>query len=354
MKIVTVVGARPQFIKCAQLSKELRKQAEEILVHTGQHYDYEMSKIFFDELSIPTPDYNLEVGSGSHGIQTGKILMGIEDVLIKEEPDFVLVFGDTNSTLAGALAASKLGIKVAHVEAGLRSYDRTMPEEINRVLTDHLSDLLFAPTKSAVANLKKEGITKGVHNSGDVTVDALEHARSIAMKKSTILDTLDLTSNGYLTLTMHRPANTDDHNRLRTIIGALGKTGYPIVFPAHPRTRNALKDSGLLERMPPNFRIIEPLGYVDLLRLMSEARCIVTDSGGIQKEAFLLGIRCVTLRENTEWTETLVDGRNTLVGANETRILNAINAPYSSKRSKVMPFGKLGAPSRIAKIMASQ
>jgi len=351
MKIVTVVGARPQFVKCAPLSRELRKHNKEIIVHTGQHYDYEMSKIFFDELEIPSPDYNLEVGSGSHATQTAKILMGMEEVLAKEDPDMVIVFGDTNSTLAGALAASKLGIKVAHVEAGLRSYDRTMPEEINRVLTDQISNLLFAPTKNAVANLKKEGITRRVYNTGDVMVDMLESVRPVAMERSKVLDRLVLRPRGYLAITMHRPVNTNDPCRLRAVLAALGRIGYPVIFPAHPRTLKALKENCLLEKMPPNLRLIEPLGYIDLLRLMSEARCVITDSGGIQKETFMLGVRCVTLRENTEWTETLIDGRNTLVGADETKMLAAIRAPDSGRQSKVMPFGKPGASARIARII---
>lgn len=343
MKIVTVVGARPQFVKCAALSKELRKHNEEIIVHTGQHYDYEMSKIFFDELEIPPPDYNLEVGSGSHATQTGKILMGVEGVLTEEEPNMVIVFGDTNSTLAGALAAAKMGIKVAHVEAGLRSYDRTMPEEINRVLADHLSNLLFAPTKNAVANLKKEGITGGVHYTGDVMVDTFEFIRPDAMGRSKILDRLNLKSRGYLVLTVHRPSNTDDPSHLSVILAALGKIKYPIIFPIHPRTQKALNENGLLAKIPPNLRLIEPLGYINLQRLMSEARCVITDSGGIQKEAFLLSVRCVTLRENTEWTETLIDNRNILVGVDERKILAAIEAPDSARQSKAEPFGKPGA-----------
>jgi len=354
MKIVTVVGARPQFIKCAPLSRELRKHNYEVLVHTGQHYDYEMSKVFFEELDIPTPDYNLGIGSGSHATQTGKILMGVEEVLTKERPNMVLVFGDTNSTLAGALAASKLGIKVAHVEAGLRSYDRTMPEEINRVLTDHISDLLFTPTRNAVANLRKEGVTAGVQNTGDVMVDMLESVKPIAKERSRVLERLDIKPREYLAVTMHRPANTDDPIRLRAVLAALGKSGYPVIFPAHPRTQKAIKESGLWEEMPPNLRLIEPLGYIDMLRLMGEARCVITDSGGIQKEAFLLGVRCVTLRENTEWTETMIGGRNTLVGADGPKILAAIAAPDPGRRSRAMPFGKVGASARIARIIDAQ
>lgn len=351
VRIVTVVGARPQFIKCAPLSKELRKEHEEILVHTGQHYDYQMSKVFFEELEIPKPDYNLEVGSGSHATQTGRILMAVEKVLIKTEPDLVLVFGDTNSTIAAALAAAKLGIGVGHVEAGLRSYDRTMPEEINRVLTDHISSLLFAPTRVAVRNLRSEGIVAGVHNVGDVMVDMLESARAVARSKSKVLDRLQLRPRTYMAMTMHRASNTDDLKKLKSILKALGRSGEDIVFPMHPRTKKALTESGLMAKVPSNLRAIEPLGYVDMLRLMSEAKGIITDSGGIQKEAFLLGVRCITLRENTEWPETLVDGRNVLVGADESRILDAMSFPVIKGRSRAMPFGRPGASARISRIL---
>jgi UDP-GlcNAc3NAcA epimerase len=325
LKIVSVVGARPQFIKCAPVSREIRKEHHEILVHTGQHYDPEMSDVFFEELQIPRPDYNLDVGSGSHGKQTGEILEKVEDVLIREKPDLVLVYGDTNSTLAGALAAAKLHIPVVHVEAGLRSFDRTMPEEINRILTDHISDLLFCPTKTAVNNLWNEGIIKGVHLVGDVMVDALEFTMKIAEDRSHVLDRLGVTPKKYLVLTVHRPSNTDSRVHMETIIGGLGDGGIPVVFPVHPRTRKYLEDYGMWDRLPENFRVTEPLGYLDMIRSMGSAQKIVTDSGGIQKEAYMLGVPCVTLRENTEWVETLRGGWNILVGADREKILTALN-----------------------------
>ena len=259
-------------------------------MHTGQHYDHEMSDIFFEELDISKPDYNLGIGSGSHAEQTGKMLIEIEKVLLKEVPDFVLVYGDTNSTFAGTLAASKLQIKVAHVEAGLRSFDRSMPEEINRVLTDHISYLLFCPTQTAVDNLAKEGITQGVHLVGDVMLDALEYNMKVAQKKSRIIEELGLEKNKYLVTTVHRPGNTDSIDNMRSIIEALGDSGMPLVFPVHPRTEKFLQEYGLKEKMPGNVRLIKPLGYLDMLMLMANARKILTDSGGIQKEAYMLGV----------------------------------------------------------------
>ncbi|MGD1060634.1 MAG: UDP-N-acetylglucosamine 2-epimerase (non-hydrolyzing) [Methanomassiliicoccales archaeon] len=347
---MTIVGARPQFIKCAPLSRAIRKTNEEILVHTGQHYDFEMSRIFFEELEIPEPDYNLNVGSGSHGAQTAKILSATEDVLLKEEPDMVIVFGDTNSTLAGSIAASKLHIPVSHVEAGLRSYDRTMPEEINRVLTDHASDLLFTPTRKAVSNLRKEGISVGVYNVGDVMVDALESARG-AIGKSTILERLGLHENEYAMMTVHRASNTDDPARLAAILKAMSDSGRKVVFPIHPRTRKAVETAGLETKLTGNIIAIPPVGYVDSLRLMSGSDAVITDSGGMQKEAFLLKKRCITLRENTEWPETLRGGMNTLVGADEKRILAALNEKKRPGRTSGSPFGEPGAAERISIIL---
>lgn len=327
MKILSIVGARPQFIKCAPLSRVLRKNHQEILVHTGQHYDPEMSDIFFEELDIPKPDYNLGIGSGNHGEQTGKMLAEIEKVLIKEKPEIVLVFGDTNSTLAGALAASKLDIMVAHVEAGVRSFDRRMPEEINRVLTDHISDLLLCPTSAAVKNLNNEGITKGVHLVGDVMIDALIYNRKLADERSSIIEKIGLIKGEYLVLTVHRPSNTDNMENMKSIIKAATESGIFVVFPVHPRTEKYLKEYGLLDSMPPNMKLIQPVGYLDMLSLMSGAKKILTDSGGIQKEAFMLGVPCITLRENTEWMETLIGGWNVLVGGNKEKISKAIHSP---------------------------
>ncbi len=340
MKIVTIVGARPQFIKCAPVSRELRKDHTEILVHTGQHYDPEMSDIFFEELHIPKPDYNLNVGSGSHGKQTGEILAKTEEILVKEKPDLVLVYGDTNSTLAGALAAAKLHIPVAHVEAGLRSFDRTMPEEINRVVTDHISDILFCPTQTSVDNLAAEGITKGVYLVGDVMADALAYNEDLALKQSRILESLGLDAGTYLVLTVHRPANTDSRDAMGAIIGALKESGMPVVFPVHPRTKKYLREYGLWDRVPENIHITEPLGYLDMLCLMSHAKKILTDSGGVQKEAYMLGVPCITLRENTEWVETVEAGWNVLAGADMKKILSAIDAvtPHTSQQ-ELYPAG---------------
>jgi len=323
MKIASIVGARPNFIKAAPVSREIRKELNEVLIHTGQHYDYEMDKIFFDELNIPTPDYHLGVGSGSHSYQTGEMLKRIEEVLIKEEPDIVLVYGDTNSTLAGALAAVKLHIKVGHVEAGLRSFDRRMPEEINRVLTDHCSDLLFCPTKIAVQNLEREGITKGVYLTGDVMVDALKENINIAEKKSKILKKLDLKRKGYYLATVHRAENTDDFNRLKNIVDAFCKIEN-LVFPCHPRTKRSLKKFGFWDMLQSTVNVIKPVGYLDMLVLEKNAYKILTDSGGVQKEAYILKVPCITLRENTEWVEAVEDGWNVLVGADREMIIKMI------------------------------
>ncbi|RQD84137.1 MAG: UDP-N-acetylglucosamine 2-epimerase (non-hydrolyzing) [Methanocalculus sp. MSAO_Arc2] len=323
MKIVSIIGARPQFIKCAPVSRAIRRDHQEILVHTGQHYDENMSDIFFQELAIPTPDYHLGIGSGSHGEQTGRMLAAIEEVLIREEPDMVLVYGDTNSTLAGALAAAKLHIPVAHVEAGLRSFDRSMPEEINRVLTDHASDLLFVPTENGVANLAREGIIKGVHRVGDVMVDALLINRELAAQ-SDILDRLDLDAGTYYLATVHRPGNTDHEQNLRSIMAACAALERPVIFPAHPRTQKYLEAYGIVPDSASPIRLIEPLPYLDMLRLLAQAAAVLTDSGGVQKEAYILQVPCITLRENTEWVETVEDGWNILVGADTDRIIAAV------------------------------
>ena len=350
MKIVSIVGARPQFIKCAPVSRELRKEHEEILVHTGQHYDHGMSAVFFEELAIPEPDYNLGIGSGTHGRQTGAILGAIEDVLEKEEPEIVLVYGDTNSTLAGALAAAKMHVPVAHVEAGLRSFDRRMPEEVNRVLTDHASDILFCPTATAVRNLAAEGVTEGVFLVGDVMVDAMNHNRTIAEERSRILEDAGVRSGEYLVVTVHRPSNTDSRENMAAIIGALGEAGVPVAFPVHPRTRKFLLGYGLLAAMPENIRITEPLGYLDMLRLMAHAKKILTDSGGVQKEAYMLGVPCITLRENTEWVETVEAGWNVLVGAEGEGIVDAIRQ-FSPGFLQKKIFGEGDASLRIREIL---
>ena len=350
MKIVSIVGARPQFIKCAPVSRELRKEHEEILVHTGQHYDHGMSAVFFEELAIPEPDYNLGIGSGTHGRQTGAMLGAIEDVLEREEPDMVLVYGDTNSTLAGALAAAKMHVPVAHVEAGLRSFDRRMPEEVNRVLTDHASDILFCPTATAVRNLAAEGVTEGVFLVGDVMVDAMNHNRAIAEERSRILEDAGVRPGEYLVVTVHRPSNTDSRENMAAIIGALGEAGVPVVFPVHPRTRKFLLGYDLLAAMPENIRITEPLGYLDMLRLMAHAKKILTDSGGVQKEAYMLGVPCITLRENTEWVETVEAGWNVLVGAEREGIVDVIRQ-FSPGFLQKRIFGEGDASLRIREIL---
>ncbi|HJH26371.1 MAG TPA: UDP-N-acetylglucosamine 2-epimerase (non-hydrolyzing) [Methanophagales archaeon] len=349
MKIASIVGARPNFIKCAPLSRELRKEFDEVLIHTGQHYDYDMNKIFFDELGIPEPDYHLEVGSGTHGEQTGEMLKRTEEVLIKETPDLVLVFGDTNSTLAGALAASKLHIRVGHVEAGLRSYDKSMPEEINRVLTDYCSDILFCPTETAVENLKKEGIKNGVYLTGDVMVDALKENIEIAEKKSKILHELGLRPKEYYLATLHRAENTDDFERLSNIVDAFCELEN-LVFPCHPRTEKFLKQFDLWDKITKEIKVIKPVGYLDMLMLEKNARKILTDSGGVQKEAYILKVPCITLRENTEWVETVEDGWNVLTGAEKEKIVNKAN-DFEPKGEQRDVFGNGDASERITKLL---
>ena len=324
-KIVSIVGARPQFIKLAPLSKALREEGlNEIIVHTGQHYDDNMSDIFFEELNIPEPDYNLGIGSGSHGEQTGKMLIAIEEVLLKEKPDLVIVYGDTNSTLAGALASSKLHIKLAHVEAGLRSFNKNMPEEINRIVADHLSDILFCPTETAIRNLEKEGITKGVYLVGDIMFDALMHFSKLSGEKSKILEDLKLRPKEYYLLTIHRAENTDSFDRLKNILLAIAQFKTKVVFPIHPRTKNRIIEFGLENYVKnDNILLIDPVGYLDMISLEKDALAIFTDSGGVQKEAFWLRVPCITLRDETEWIETVNYGWNRLVGADIEKILEA-------------------------------
>ncbi len=322
-KIATIIGARPQFIKAAPVSRRLRQQAQEILVHTGQHYDDNMSEVFFRELGLPEPEYHLGVGSGSHGAQTGQMLARIEAVLLVEKPDWVLVYGDTNSTLAGALAAAKLHIPVAHVEAGLRSFNQRMPEEINRMLTDRLASLLLCPSQTAVNHLAAEGLTAGVHLVGDVMADALREATARAQNESTVLERLELEPGRYLLATVHRAENTDDPARLRSILAAFAALDETIIFPVHPRTRGAL--AHLDGALPASrVRLIEPVGYLDMARLAGAARLILTDSGGLQKEAYWLGVPCVTLRDETEWVETVQAGWNVLTGARTDAIVQAV------------------------------
>lgn len=326
MKIVTIIGARPQFVKAAALSRVLRKEHIEILVHTGQHYDSAMSDIFFEELDIPRPDKYLNIGSGPHGAQTGAMLTAIEEVLQSEAPDWVLVYGDTNSTLAGALAAAKLLIPIVHVEAGLRSFNRTMPEEINRVMTDHLATILLCPSVIAVQHLAAEGITRGVHLVGDVMADVLQIAVERAAHHSTILQRLDLSPKRFLLTTLHRPQNTDDRAALQSIFDALAHVDETVVIPLHPRTKKMLRVFNI-DLNYPNLKLIDPVGYLDMVTLTQAARIILTDSGGLQKEAHWLNVPCITLREETEWIETVEIGCNVLVGSDTTRILQSIHNP---------------------------
>jgi len=347
MKVASIVGARPQFIKLAPFSREIRKKHREILIDTGQHYDEEMAGNFFSEFRIPKPDHSLGIGSGDHGEQTGKMLIALEKVLMSEEPAMAVVFGDTNSTLAGALAAAKLGIPVAHVEAGLRSYDTSMPEEQNRVMTDHLSKLLFCPTDVAKDNLKREGVTKGVHVVGDVMVDSLEESRLAAEKRSKILDELKLAKRRYQVLTVHRPSNTDVKENLLGILTAIGESGLPTVFPVHPRTMACLTEYGLEGMLPKAILQTQPLPHMDIVQLVANSARVLTDSGGLQKEAYLLGVPCITLRDTTEWTETVSVGWNKLVGADPTKIKEAITG-FEPPHYRPKIFGHLGASERIA------
>ncbi len=351
MKIASIVGVRPQFVKASVVSKQLRKDHEEVLIHTGQHYDYKMNDVFFTELNIPEPEYFLGIGSGSHGYQTGEMLKKIEEVLIKEEPEIVLTYGDTNSTLAGALAAAKLHIRNAHVESGLRSFDRSMPEEINRVLTDHCSDLLFCPTENAVENLKMEGIKDNVYLTGDVMADSLLHNKEIAETRSTILSDLNLKSKEYAVATIHRASNTDIKENLQNIVDAFSQLDETIVFPVHPRTRKLLKEYGLYERLNSAVKLVEPLGFLDFIKLMDHSKLILTDSGGIQKEAYILKIPCITLRENSEWGETIQDGWNVLVGTDKAKIFQAVSSFRPSSKLHRNRFGNGDAAEKIASII---
>ncbi|MGX5735318.1 non-hydrolyzing UDP-N-acetylglucosamine 2-epimerase [Bosea thiooxidans] len=311
--ILTIVGARPQFIKAAAVSRAIRNSADfsEVMIHTGQHFDEMMSDVFFRELEIGRPALNLAIHGGTHGAMTGQMLAGIENCLIERKPDWVLVYGDTNSTLAGALAAAKLHIPVVHVEAGLRSFNRRMPEEVNRVLTDHVSALLFSPTVAGVRNLEAEGITRGVHHVGDVMYDAMLHAQKRSREMSTILADLGLEEDGFVLATVHRAENTDNPARLQAVIDAIATNagGLPIVLPVHPRTRQAIARSGTKLGA---IRAIDPVGYIDMVRLLDGAKLVLTDSGGLQKEAYFARRPCVTLRDETEWIETIEHGWNRL------------------------------------------
>lgn len=358
IKLVTIVGARPQFIKAAPVSRAIKKhngshgvQVREVLVHSGQHYDYLMSKVFFDELGIPEPRYNIGAGSGAHGRQTGVMLEKIEDVLIKEKPDLVFVYGDTNTTLAGALAAVKLHIPIAHVEAGLRSYNKLMPEEINRVLTDHVSTLLFCPTRASVENLKKEGLSAGVYRVGDVMYDSFRFNIKIAERDSNILKTMGLTPKGYYLSTVHRAENTDNAGRLESILRAMNSCGKPVVLPLHPRTKKILDERSSRLRLK-NIFMTEPLPYFDMAVLTKNASAVLTDSGGLQKEAYFLKVPCITLRDETEWMETCEAGWNVLTGADKLKIVDAcLNLSFRKYSRHPAVYGNGNAAEKIVKLL---
>lgn len=388
MKILTIIGARPQFIKAAAVSRALashnacypKELITEVIVHTGQHYDANMSQVFFDELKIPHPNYNLDIGSGNHGAMTGAMLSKIEEVLLDECPDFVLIYGDTNSTLAGAIAAVKLHIPTVHVEAGLRSFNRRMPEEINRIVADQTSNLLLCPTQVAIDNLKREGISTTCQGTlpfdfnrqrtylvGDVMYDSVLFNAQLAEAGSSVLKNLQLDGQPYALATIHRAENTDSAERLRGIFGALvtiAESGLPLVLPLHPRTRNRLADAGLALSTP-GLHLIEPVGYLDMLNLERSACVILTDSGGVQKEAYFMGVPCITLRDETEWTETVDLGWNYLAGASCEKILQGFagsqslrkgGAPFNCKADVViedLPYGDGRAAEKIVEILAA-
>jgi UDP-GlcNAc3NAcA epimerase len=335
MKVLTVIGARPQFIKAAAVSRALKKAGiTEVIVHTGQHYDHNMSEVFFNEMEIPKPDYNLAINDLGHGAMTGRMLEKIEAVLIDEKPDYVLVYGDTNSTLAGALAAVKLHTKVAHVEAGLRSFDMKMPEEVNRILTDRISNILFCPTQTAVDNLNKEGFKEfnnDIVNVGDVMLDTLLYYKAKAAEKSRIVSDLNLAGKDFVLVTIHRAENTNDPKRLTAICEAISEINkkLPVILPLHPRTRNYLGSNNI--RL--DATITEPLGYFDMLSVLSSCKMVLTDSGGLQKESYFCGKFCVTLRDQTEWVELVNVGANVIAGADKDKIVKEVFKNLDTKIS---------------------
>jgi UDP-N-acetylglucosamine 2-epimerase len=336
MRVLSVIGARPQFVKAALLSAELAQRGiDEILVHTGQHYDREMSDVFFEELRLPVPAHYLNVGSGGHGMQTGEMLKRLEPVVQREEPDWVLVYGDTNSTLAGALVAAKLHVPVAHVEAGLRSFNRAMPEEINRVVADHVADLLLVPNENAAKQLAQEGVTRGVRVVGDLMVDLAMQAAAQIPARPPVLDRFGVKPREYYVATIHRASNTDDRPTFRRLLEGLRAADRPVVFPVHPRTREIASQEGAGDG--DNLMLCEPLPYAQMLALLSQSAALFTDSGGLQKEAFVLKVPCVTLREETEWIETLEDGWNVLAGSDAAKIAAASRRPVPMRQGT--PYG---------------
>lgn len=361
MKVLTVVGARPQFVKAAMVSKAFIDHggAQEIMLHTGQHYDPNMSEVFFTQMGIPKPTVQLNCGGGTHGVMTGKMLAEIESALIEHKPDCVMVYGDTDSTLAGALAAAKLHIPVAHVEAGLRSFNKAMPEEINRILTDHMAELLLCPTQEAIRHLSSEGVTKGVYHVGDVMYDAALMFAAFADKQSTVLKDQGLNVKSYLLCTCHRAENTDDPARLKNIFSALqylSTPDCPVVLPLHPRTKRSLENQGFsIDSL--NLKILPPISFLDMVALEKNAAAILTDSGGVQKEAYFHGVPCVTMRDETEWVETISAGWNNLVGADEERIIAAVcklRNETSASRSVIEDYGQGDASTTIVNILKNK
>ncbi len=344
--VLSVVGNRPQFIKAAIVSRAVRGVAREVLLDTGQHYDHELAGVFYDELDLPRPDIELGVGSDTHARQTAAMLTGVADAIAAVAPQVVLVYGDTNSTLAGALAAAKLNVPVAHVEAGLRSFDRRMPEEVNRVLTDHVSSLLFCPTDTAVANLAREGVVAGVVRNGDVMFD-LAMATLTPAREEAVLARFGVRPGGYVLATVHRPATTDDPERLGAVLSALGALAEPVLFPAHPRTAASVERFGLTELVTANIRLSEPVGYSESLALAKNARVVATDSGGLQKEAYFFGVPCVTMRDSSEWVETIQSGWNVLVGTDREALAAALAEPPRGAQHPAF-YGRGDAGERLA------
>ena len=358
MKIILIAGTRPNFMKIAPIIREIEKtkNISYYLVHTGQHYDSNMSDDFFSELNIPKPDHNLEVGSDTPAQQTAKMMMGIENIALKECPDFILIYGDTNSTIAGALVGAKLHIPVVHIEAGLRSYDRKMPEEINRVVSDVISTILFCPSQAAVNNLKHEGINEGVYNVGDIMLETYQYYKNKAQKSSTILDRLNLKPKEYILCTIHRASNTDNAENLKNIFMGLTNSKETIILPLHPRTKKKINQNDYFKKyFGLNIKIIDPVGYFDMIYLEANAKKIVTDSGGVQKEAYFNRIPCITLRENTEWIETVEEGVNELVGVEPEKIKESINNFYPTEQNYYKNlYGDGRTSEKILKILQQQ
>src|SRR3954462_9240924 len=352
MRVLTVIGNRPQFVKAAAVSFRLREAAEEVLVHTGQHYDAELSQVFFDELELPRPEHLLELGGGTNTEQTGRMLGALAPLLTAERPDLVLVYGDTNSTLAGALAAAQMRIPVAHIEAGMRSFDRAMPEELNRVLADHASDLFFCSTATAVDNLAADGIRDNVHLVGDVMADVALSFLPVAEERSTALRDNGVQPGEYLLMTVHRAGNVDLPDRLERVVALAERLPLPAVFPVHPPPSARLRAAGIEERLQAAVRVTQPLGYLDFLKLANHARALVTDSGGVQKEAYLLGTPCVTLRDTTEWVETIELGWNVLVDLEVDAALGALARP-SPPAERPELYGGGHAAERIRDVLAA-